>query len=62
MTPVSSLTEYTLHGIVLDPEHHQITIDLGDPRTILIRGVNERTRESKDYLLKVTQNGRLILQ
>jgi hemin uptake protein HemP len=59
---ISSATEYQLLGITLNPDTNELKIDLAQPRSILVRGINERTLETKDYLLKVTNAGRLILQ
>jgi hypothetical protein len=42
-------------------EGNTITVDLAEPRTIHVQGVNARTGETKDYLLKVTQSGKLAL-
>lgn len=54
---MSSLTEYVLTGIVLDADRGELRIDLNQPRTILVRAVNEATREEKSYILKVTKKG-----
>lgn len=53
---------YTRYGIALSPEATELKIDLSNPVAFLVHGINERTGESKSYLLKVTQQGRLILQ
>jgi hypothetical protein len=50
---------YIRSGIILDSEC--MTVDLAEPRTLLVRGVNSRTGEEKTYLLKVTQAGKLLL-
>lgn len=38
-----------------------LMIDLSRPRTISVLGVNPDTGETKNYLLKVTQSGKLLL-
>lgn len=38
-----------------------LTVDLSEPRTIVVHGLNTRTGEEKTYLLKVTQYGKLLL-
>lgn len=55
-------TEYQLLGVSLDADRNELTVDLSEPRTIRVTGKNDRTGQGKDYLLKVTQNGKLILQ
>lgn len=59
---MSSAAIYQLLGVSLDADRKELTIDLSDPMTIRVIGKNERTGESKDYLLKVTQLGKLVLQ
>lgn len=39
-----------------------LSVDLSEPRTVVVRGVNSKTGEEKDYLLRVTQFGKLVLQ
>lgn len=38
-----------------------LSVDLAEPRTVVVSGVNSRTGETKNYLLKVTQSGKLLL-
>jgi hemin uptake protein HemP len=38
-----------------------LLVDLTEPRTLHVKGVNTVTGETKDYLLKVTQSGKLLL-
>jgi len=59
---ISSATEYQLLGLTCNPDKNELQIDLTEPRVILIRGVNDRTQQHRDYLLKVTQSGKLVLQ
>jgi hypothetical protein len=51
--------EYIREGISF--HDGDISVDLSQPRTVHVRGLNCRTGETKDYLLKVTQFGKLIL-
>lgn len=51
---------YLRHGIQLTG--NEMTVDLAEPRTVIVRGFNSKTGEAKDYLLRVTQSGRLVLQ
>ena len=53
---------YQRLGVALDASRNELTVDLSEPRTIRVSGRNERTGASKDYLLKVTQSGKLVLQ
>jgi hypothetical protein len=52
--------QYIRDGITFDREG--VTIDLAEPRTVIVRGINSKTGEEKDYLLRVTQFGKLVLQ
>jgi len=47
-------------GVVLGMEIRKLFIDLSVPRKILIVGVGERA-EPKEYFLKVTERGGLVL-
>jgi hypothetical protein len=38
-----------------------LAVDLSEPRTIVVHGLNSKTGEEKTYLLKVTQFGKLLL-
>ena len=51
---------YIRDGITFD--RGGVTIDLAEPRTVIVHGVNSKTGEEKDYLLRVTSFGRLVLQ
>lgn len=59
MPNVALQESYIRTGVILDRD--KMTVDLSQPRTMLVRGINARTGETKDYLLKVTQSGKLIL-
>jgi len=68
MTPITEAFDtYLVEGIALFPDKNEIKIDLSQPRVIRIRGVTERhalTGEpviTKDYFLKVTPKGGLVL-
>lgn len=50
---------YLLEGISLRGD--QLRVDLTFPRTVQVQGVNSKTGEVKNYLLKVTQFGKLLL-
>jgi hypothetical protein len=50
---------YIRHGLVLSAD--VLLVDLTEPRTLHVKGVNTVTGETKDYLLKVTQSGKLLL-
>lgn len=50
---------YCRDGLTLEAD--RLMVDLANVRTLLVHGVNSRTGETKDYLLKVTQYGKLIL-
>lgn len=50
---------YCRDGLALQED--RLLVDLANVRTLLVHGVNSRTGETKDYLLKVTQYGKLIL-
>lgn len=50
---------YLRSGLVLDAG--RLTVDLAEPRTVVVHGINSRTGEEKTYLLKVTQFGKLLL-
>ena len=51
---------YLRTGISLD--RNVLTVDLAEPRAVIVRGINSKTGEEKDYLLRVTQFGKLALQ
>jgi hypothetical protein len=57
-----AMTGYERMGLSCSSETNELSIDLAEPRTIFIRGVNEKTQERKDYVLRVTQSGKLVLQ
>jgi hypothetical protein len=50
---------YMKTGITLDG--NTLTIDLAEPRSLIVHGVNSKTGEEKDYLIRVTQFGKLAL-
>lgn len=50
---------YIRQGVMLKDE--TLMVDLCEPRTLHVKGVNTLTGEIKDYLLKVTQSGKLLL-
>ena len=56
---LSRTYQYQREGILL--QGNQLSIDLSEPRTIRVQGINAVTGELKDYLLKVTQSGKLLL-
>jgi hypothetical protein len=61
-TPQDALSrtyQYQREGILL--QGNQLSVDLSEPRTIRVEGINSKTGEVKDYLLKVTQSGKLLL-
>ena len=64
MKPVSlsHALEYQMNGIVLDTVNGKMTIDLTEPRTVIIQGENPKTHKSKLYMLRVTNAGGLVLQ
>jgi hypothetical protein len=51
---------YLVEGVFLRGD--QLRVDLAQPRSIVVHGVNSKTGEVKDYLLRVTGSGRLVLQ
>lgn len=54
--------EYLVTGVTLDPDHNEMKIDLSEPRKIRIVGVHEKTQgHPKEYYLKVTERGGLVL-
>lgn len=50
---------YIRHGLALSDD--TLLVDLSFPKTVHVKGVNTLTGETKDYLLKVTQSGKLLL-
>jgi hypothetical protein len=61
MTQAAELNQvYLKTGIHFEAD--RLTVDLAEPRTVLVHGVNARTGETKNYLLRVTQSGKLVLQ
>ena len=50
---------YQRRGIIL--EGNVLTVDLAEPRSILVKGINTRTGQEKDYLLRVSESGKLSL-
>ncbi len=59
---ISTMTEYCLLGVALDPAHNEMKIDLSEPRKIRIVAVNEKAMgPPKEYFLKVTERGGLVL-
>jgi hypothetical protein len=50
---------YIRHGLALSDD--LLLVDLSFPKTVHVKGVNTLTGETKDYLLKVTQSGKLLL-
>ena len=60
MPPNAALQEpYLRTGITLTG--NVLTIDLSEPRSLVVHGVNAKTGEEKDYLIRVTQFGKLAL-
>ena len=60
MSQASALSDAFIRaGLSLDSTG--LSIDLNNPRTIPVYGINSLTGEEKYYLLKVTQSGKLIL-
>lgn len=59
---LSLTTEYALNGVVLNSDANEMKIDLSEPRKIRVIGVNEKAGgEQKEYFLKVTERGGLVL-
>ena len=54
--------EYQVNGVALDIEKQDMRVDLSEPRSIVIHGENPRTGKTKQYLLRVTHAGGLVLQ
>lgn len=55
-------TEYALLGLTLNPDANEMKIDLSEPRKIRIVGVHEKSGgPPKEYFLKVTERGGLVL-
>lgn len=59
MPNVALQERYINKGIVMIG--NTLTVDLSDPRTVVVHGLNSKTGEEKTYLLKVTQFGKLLL-
>lgn len=60
MAPHAACQEpYIRTGITMTGQ--TIMVDLSEPRTVVVHGLNARTGEEKTYLLKVTQFGKLLL-
>lgn len=59
---ISTALEYQLNGVALDIEHQKMRVDLTEPRTIVIEGENPQTGKMKQYMLRVTRAGGLVLQ
>ena len=58
----SLATMYQLLGVSMNEDANEIKIDLSEPRKIRIIGVHERTQgPPKEYFLKVTERGGLVL-
>lgn len=54
--------EYLVTGVTLDPDNNEMKIDLSEPRKIRIVGIHEKTQgRPKEYYLKVTERGGLVL-
>jgi len=51
--------DYQRRGILL--QDNVLTVDLAEPRTVLVKGINSRTGQEKDYLLRITEAGKLSL-
>lgn len=54
--------EYLRNGLTFSADQLEMKLDLSQPRTIAVQGINERTGEKRNYLLRVTAQGKLILQ
>ncbi len=50
---------YQRRGVLL--QGNILTVDLAEPRSILVKGINSRTGQEKDYLLRVSESGKLSL-
>lgn len=62
MNGLSLSTEYNLLGLSLNPDTNEMRIDLSEARKIRIVGVHEKTGGApKEYFLKVTERGGLVL-
>lgn len=60
MAPNTACQEpYIRNGITMTGQ--TIMVDLAEPRTVVVHGLNSKTGEEKTYLLKVTQFGKLLL-
>lgn len=53
--------EYIQDGLSVSPDKTEISVDLAQPRTVLVRARNEQTGEARDYILRVTASGKLVL-
>lgn len=59
MPNVALQEPYLRTGISLDG--NILTIDLSEPRSLIVHGINAKTGQEKDYLIRVTQFGKLAL-
>ena len=58
----SPAMEYQIEGVSLATQAQKMRVDLSEPRTILIQGENPKTGKIKQYLMRVTNAGGLVLQ
>lgn len=52
--------QYIREGVLLS--EGTLYVDLSQPRTMFVRGVNAKTGEEKNYQLRITASGKLVLQ
>lgn len=52
---------YMLNGIDISRDGKTIMLDTNEPRIIIVNAVNERTGRKKEYLLRIAQNGSVVL-
>lgn len=57
----TGLNDYIKTGLELDAEHGVLIVDTQKPRKIIVRTVNELTRDEREYILRVTLKGGLCL-
>jgi hypothetical protein len=50
-------TQYIKDGMAYDYDRSQLLIDMAQPRTITVVGINSLTGKEKIYILKVTEKG-----
>lgn len=52
---------YALTGTELSRDGKTLMLDTQEPRIIIVNAVNERTGKKKEYLLRIAQNGSVVL-